>query len=253
MTDNGRPTDRDVPPGTTQMKDSDVPRDRTAAVRMPSDRAVEAAPPNRPPCQRGDNNRSDIVDGRTTRARCAIGASRLARWYSAFVLGGAHGPRASTRRAPDGRVDRVGRAFASGGRRVTNGRSVLALGGAGRRGVTVWRDEGVATVFACLALAALIGATLLIAQVGAVVVARHRAQAAADLAALAAAGELARGADVGCTEAAEIARRMEVRIQQCEVVQWDATVTVEENVPMGLLGKRTVRAVARAGPVEVGA
>ncbi|MFI6776122.1 Rv3654c family TadE-like protein [Nocardia sp. NPDC050412] len=114
------------------------------------------------------------------------------------------------------------------------------------------RDEGVATVFACLALVALIGATLLIAQVGVVVVARHRAQAAADLAALAAAGELARGADVGCAEAAEIALRMGVRIQQCEVVQWDATVTVERNVPMGLLGKRTVRATARAGPKEEG-
>jgi hypothetical protein len=34
-------------------------------------------------------------------------------------------------------------------------------------------DEGLATVFACLALVALIGVTLLIAQVGAVVVARH--------------------------------------------------------------------------------
>ncbi|WP_433758299.1 Rv3654c family TadE-like protein [Nocardia sp. CA-135398] len=120
----------------------------------------------------------------------------------------------------------------------------------------VWRwarrDEGVATVFACLALAALIGATLLIAQLGAVVVARHRAQSAADLAALAAAGELMHGADAGCAEAGEIARRMGVRIQNCEVVQWDATVTVERNVPMGLLGKQTVRAVARAGPVEDG-
>ncbi|MEV6136655.1 Rv3654c family TadE-like protein [Nocardia sp. NPDC051990] len=93
---------------------------------------------------------------------------------------------------------------------------------------------------------------MLIAQLGVVIVARHRAQAAADLAALAAAGELARGADVGCAEAEEIARRMRVWIQQCEVVQWDATVTVEGNVPMGLLGKQTVRAVARAGPVEVG-
>lgn len=113
-------------------------------------------------------------------------------------------------------------------------------------------DEGVATVFACLALAALIGLTLLIAQVGVVVVARHRAQAAADLAALTAAGELERGADVGCVEAGEIARRMGARVQECAVVQWDATVTVERNVPMGLFGKRTVRAVARAGPVEDG-
>ena len=114
------------------------------------------------------------------------------------------------------------------------------------------RDEGFATVFACLALAALVGATLLIAQFGVVVVARHRAQAAADLAALAAAGELTRGADVGCVEAGEIARRMGVWIQRCEVGQWDATVTVEGNVPMGLLGMRTVRAVACAGPIEVG-
>ncbi|MGW4774688.1 Rv3654c family TadE-like protein [Nocardia sp. NPDC004278] len=113
-------------------------------------------------------------------------------------------------------------------------------------------DDGVATVFACLVLAALIGVTLLIGQVGVVIVGRHRAQAAADLSALSAAGELERGADAGCAAASEIASRMGVRILQCAVVQWDATVTVEGNVPIGLFGKRTVRAVARAGPVEVG-
>ncbi|MET8875600.1 Rv3654c family TadE-like protein [Nocardia sp. NPDC004604] len=113
-------------------------------------------------------------------------------------------------------------------------------------------DDGVATVFACLVLAALIGVTLLIGQVGVVIVGRHRAQAAADLSALSAAGELERGADAGCAAASEIASRMGVRILQCTVVQWDATVTVEGNVPIGLFGKRTVRAVARAGPVEVG-
>ncbi|QBS42544.1 Rv3654c family TadE-like protein [Nocardia sp. CS682] len=111
-------------------------------------------------------------------------------------------------------------------------------------------DDGAATVFACLALTALIAATLMIGQVGVVVVTRHRAQAAADLAALAAAAALAEGADAGCAAAAAVVRRMAAWMEQCEVAEWDATVIVNRNVPMGLLGTHTVRAVARAGPVE---
>ncbi|WP_324198309.1 Rv3654c family TadE-like protein [Nocardia beijingensis] len=107
-----------------------------------------------------------------------------------------------------------------------------------------------ATVFVCLALVALIGVTLLIAQVGVVVVARHRTQAAADMAALAAAGALVEGVDAACAEADGVARRMGTRIRVCEAAQWDATVTVERNVPIGLYGDRVVRASARAGPVE---
>ncbi|WP_405167966.1 flp pilus-assembly TadE/G-like family protein [Nocardia sp. NBC_01499] len=119
-----------------------------------------------------------------------------------------------------------------------------------RRVIDLRADDGTATVFACLALAGLIAATLMIGQVGVVVVTRHRAQAAADLAALAAAGALAEGADAGCAEAEEVARRMGTRMQGCEVAEWDAIVIVNRNVPMGLLGVRMVRAVARAGPVE---
>ncbi|MGK8521647.1 Rv3654c family TadE-like protein [Nocardia asteroides] len=110
--------------------------------------------------------------------------------------------------------------------------------------------EGSATVFACLALAGLLGVTLLIAQVGAVVVARHRAQAAADMAALTAAGALVDGVDAACGEAAAVARRMGTRIHTCEAAEWDATVAVERNVPIGLYADRSVRATARAGPVE---
>ncbi|MGY1941149.1 MULTISPECIES: Rv3654c family TadE-like protein [Nocardia] len=117
----------------------------------------------------------------------------------------------------------------------------------GRR---VCSEDGLATVFGCLALVALIGATLLIAQVGFVVVARHRAQAAADLAALAAAGALVEGVDPACDEAEELARRMGTRIRACGATEWDVTVTVERNVPIGLYGDRIVRASARAGPVE---
>ncbi|MFI9405957.1 Rv3654c family TadE-like protein [Nocardia sp. NPDC052316] len=111
-------------------------------------------------------------------------------------------------------------------------------------------DDGAATVFACLAVTALVAATLLIGQVGVVVVTRHRAQAAADLAALAAAAALAEGGDAGCAAAAAVVRRMAARMEECEVVEWDATVIVNRNVPMGLLGTHMVRAVARAGPVE---
>ncbi|MGO4614424.1 Rv3654c family TadE-like protein [Nocardia sp. 2YAB30] len=107
-----------------------------------------------------------------------------------------------------------------------------------------------ATVFACLGLVALISATLLIGQMGVVVVARHRAQAAADLASLAAAGALAEGLEAACVEAEQVAQRMGSRLAGCVAAEWDVTVTIERNVPMGLFGGRIVSVVARAGPVE---
>ncbi len=103
---------------------------------------------------------------------------------------------------------------------------------------------------AALALAALLGLTLLIGQLGVAVVGRHHAQSAADLAALAAAGRLERGAAAGCAEAAEIGRRMGVRVPGCVVVDWDVTVTVELGISLGPIGKRVLRATARAGPTE---
>ncbi|WP_371852051.1 Rv3654c family TadE-like protein [Nocardia salmonicida] len=119
---------------------------------------------------------------------------------------------------------------------------------------SMWRglagDAGGATVFVCVALAGLICLTLSVGQVGGVVVARHRAQGAADLGALAAAGVLAEGAESGCGEAGEIARRMRVRVRRCVVAQWDVVVEVEANVSAGVFGMRTVRASARAGPAE---
>ncbi|GAB2717463.1 Rv3654c family TadE-like protein [Nocardia thraciensis] len=105
-----------------------------------------------------------------------------------------------------------------------------------------------ATVAACLVLAGLLAVTLLIAHIGAVVVARHRVQAAADLSALAAAGELAAGSDASCERADELARRMRARVHVCEVDEWDVTVTVTATASAGPLGTRVVRATARAGP-----
>ncbi|MFR9752604.1 Rv3654c family TadE-like protein [Nocardia sp. 004] len=110
-------------------------------------------------------------------------------------------------------------------------------------------EAGVATVFTCLGLVALLSVTVVIAQVGVVIVARHRAQAAADMAALAGAGTLVDGTEIACAEAEDVARRMGARIQNCEVTEWDMTITTERNVPIGLYGDRIVRAIARAGPV----
>ncbi|KZM68667.1 Rv3654c family TadE-like protein [Nocardia terpenica] len=114
-----------------------------------------------------------------------------------------------------------------------------------------WRaDSGVATVAACLALTGLLAASVLIGQVGAVVVARHRAQAAADLSALAAAGAVDSGAEAACTRAREIAAAMRVGVRSCTITGWDATLTVESSVTAGPLGTHAVKAVARAGPVD---
>ncbi|APE37937.1 pilus assembly protein TadE [Nocardia mangyaensis] len=111
-------------------------------------------------------------------------------------------------------------------------------------------DAGGATAFACIALAALIALTLLIGQVGVAVVARHRAQAAADLGALAAAGVLVEGPEAGCARATELARRMGARVARCVVEHWDVEVTVEVTVTLGIFGNRTVGVAARAGPVD---
>lgn len=111
-------------------------------------------------------------------------------------------------------------------------------------------ERGSATAFVCLALTALIALTVLIAQIGATVAARHRAQSAADLAALAAAGLLIDGPDAGCAEAAALARRMSARVDRCQVEQWDAVVTVTATTSFGAFGKRVVSAAARAGPVD---
>lgn len=113
-------------------------------------------------------------------------------------------------------------------------------------------SQGGATIAAALALAGLLTVTLLVAQVGVAVIGRHHAQSAADLAALAAAGGLTEGTAAGCAEADRIARRMGVRVRDCAVAQWDATVTVESTISLGPFGSRMVSAAARAGPVESG-
>ncbi len=82
-----------------------------------------------------------------------------------------------------------------------------------------------------------------VAYLGAAVVARHRAQAAADLAALAGAARLPAGTQTACMQAEAVARAMRAGPAGCEVDDLDLVITVEVGARWG-----TARAAARAGP-----
>jgi secretion/DNA translocation related TadE-like protein len=86
------------------------------------------------------------------------------------------------------------------------------------------------------------------AYLGAAVVARHRAQAAADLAALAAASDLAAGPETACEQARAVARQMRVSTTSCAVEDLDVVVTTETRLAVG--GWANARAGARAGPAD---
>jgi secretion/DNA translocation related TadE-like protein len=98
-------------------------------------------------------------------------------------------------------------------------------------------------------IAVLLAITLGVIAVGTAVAARHRAQAAADLAALAAASRLASGPEAACTWASSVAAPMRTRVTGCRVVELDVLVSVETTVRLGRFGVGTAGAVARAGPV----
>ncbi|MDF2824229.1 MAG: hypothetical protein K0R68_1637 [Mycobacterium sp.] len=98
-------------------------------------------------------------------------------------------------------------------------------------------------------IAVLMFTTTAVAHVGATVVARHRAQSAADLAALAAAGRLVAGHQVACATAAAVATSVHARPAGCTVAELDVTVTVTVDVHLGRWGTGQARAAARAGPV----
>ncbi|MCX5043171.1 pilus assembly protein TadG-related protein [Aldersonia sp. NBC_00410] len=109
-------------------------------------------------------------------------------------------------------------------------------------------ERGAATVFGSFAILGLLAVVLLLVHVGSVVAARHAAQSAADLAALAAAGALERGNGSACAAAQRIAAAQRARVSDCSVEQWDVVVAVVVPVALGSFGRRDARAVARAGP-----
>jgi secretion/DNA translocation related TadE-like protein len=99
-------------------------------------------------------------------------------------------------------------------------------------------------------MAVLLAITIGGVYVGSAVIARHRAQAAADLAAVAAAVRLGDGTGTACSQASMLARAMGTAVTQCVVEDLDVVITVETPVPLGRIGVGPARATARAGPVD---
>jgi secretion/DNA translocation related TadE-like protein len=98
---------------------------------------------------------------------------------------------------------------------------------------------GVLTVVVALAASA----------VGAAIVARHRAQTAADLAALGGAALAVEGEQAACARAAMLVAENDGRIVACHLDGWDLTVAAEV-MPSGVAAfAGAAHASARAGPV----
>ncbi len=111
-------------------------------------------------------------------------------------------------------------------------------------------DRGSGTIWV-LAFAAVVWVSGVAAiAVGGVRAARHRGDAAADMAALVAAAHVAHGDEAACRRAAAIAVESGARLSGCRVSGDTAavSVTVPLKVPMGI-GNLRVVSRARAGPV----
>ena len=109
-------------------------------------------------------------------------------------------------------------------------------------------DSGVATVWAAAAVAVLTTVLVACLHLGAALLARHRAESAADLAALAAAREAVRGEAPACRRAVEIAAAMGGEVARCRLVGWNALVEVRVVLPFALPGLTTANGRAMAGP-----
>jgi len=111
-------------------------------------------------------------------------------------------------------------------------------------------DQGSATVWAAGAVAVVLVIAVAGMHLGGVLLARHRAESAADLAALAAAGRSVAGQQVACARARELTERMTVELVSCRLEGRDALVEtrVRPGGPLARFESATAR--ARAGPVH---
>jgi secretion/DNA translocation related TadE-like protein len=114
----------------------------------------------------------------------------------------------------------------------------------------VHAEQGAASLVAVAMMAVLLALTIGGVYVGSAVIARHRAQAAADLAALAGAQHLADGPGVACAQATAVAHTMRSAVIQCAVDGLDVVITADVSLSLGRLSVGPARATARAGPVD---
>ncbi|WP_347400264.1 Rv3654c family TadE-like protein [Streptomyces alboniger] len=105
------------------------------------------------------------------------------------------------------------------------------------------RDRGAATVWVAVVMAVLCVVCGAVLAMGQVIVARHRAGGAADLAALAAADRWATGDSAACAGAGRVAEEQGAWLLRCTVRGDTVDVTATASV-----GAFTAKARARAGP-----
>lgn len=114
-------------------------------------------------------------------------------------------------------------------------------------------DKGAVAVLVALVLGLLVLVVGFVLVIGSVASARHRADSAADLSALAAAASWPWGEELACDQARWVVDRMRMRLDECRVNGQTAHVVVTATVSG--LGRITARAaagpVAEMSPAEV--
>ena len=114
-------------------------------------------------------------------------------------------------------------------------------------------ERGSATVWVLALSGVLVALGAAGVLVGSAVITRHRAEAAADLAALAAAGDAVTGPADPCATASSVAVANGAVLESCAVLAGAVVqIRVGVRMPMGPLGVRWAQASARAGPVAPG-
>ena len=111
-------------------------------------------------------------------------------------------------------------------------------------------DDGSATIWSVGGIAVLLLVAAAVLTMGSVVQTRHRATAAADLAALAAATYAPDGPPSACDRARWVADHMRVHLASCELAGWDALVEVSAELPGELSRFGRLTEHSRAGPVD---
>jgi secretion/DNA translocation related TadE-like protein len=116
-------------------------------------------------------------------------------------------------------------------------------------------DSGAAAIYVLVLVAAMTAAALTTLAAGQALAVRHRAGAAADLAALAAADRVLEGAGSACAHGDSIARANGARLVRCQITGDAVDVLVEISpagisLPAGVPGLPSVRARARAAPTD---
>ncbi len=119
-----------------------------------------------------------------------------------------------------------------------------------RRRTGACRERGSATVWVLAAGMVMLLAALAVASVGAAIVARHRAQQAADLAALGGAGQALAGAAAACARADALARDNGAAMVSCHLDGADLTVSAAVMPAGAPIVARPAIASARAGPAS---